>query len=156
MPFLHSIEFYVILVVVAAAIVAFAARPHIAGAVRELLLAGELIPMSAADEGEEPSITFTCTESGRVIAVRRGLKGVTVSGAVSLAATIKGFDIRIEERITPGSAYDDPAGTAMFTIDTLAPSEYYHIHYNSSSTGLFAIFTFHTRPSISATHPLHQ
>ena len=142
--------------IVAAAIVAIAARPQSIGAVRELLLAGTLVPYSAADEGDLPQVTVSCTDSGRVIIVRRGLRDITMSGAVSIAMKIKGFDISIEERLTPGSAYDDPAASAMFTIDTLAPSEYYHIRYNSSSIGRFVAFTFHTRPSISATHFLNQ
>lgn len=156
MSFIHTTEFYVILAVIAAAIVALAARPQNRGAVKETLLPGELLPRTAADTGDGPSVTFTCTDSGRVIAVRRGLRDVTVSGTVSIAMIVKGYDIRIEERLSPGSAYNDPAATAMFTIDNLAPSEYYHIHYNSPATGLFAVFTFHTRPSVKATHPLHQ
>lgn len=156
MSFLNSIEFYVILVIVAAAIVAIAARPHNAGAVKELLLGGTLVPFTAADEGDLPQVAISCTDSGRVIIVRRGLGDITMSGAVSIVMKIKGFDISIEERLTPGSAYDDPAGSAMFTIDTLAPAEYYHIRYNSSSISRSATFTFHTRPGITATHFLNQ
>ncbi len=145
-----------ILVVVAAAIVALAARPHNAGAVKELLLGGELIPFSPADRGDDPEVEISCTGSGRVIIVRRGLQDISMTGAVSLAIKIKGFDISIEERLTPGSAYDDPAGSAMFTIDTLAPEEYYHFRYNSSAISRSVTFTFHTRPSLTATHPLRR
>jgi len=154
MAFLHSIEFYVILVIIAAAIVAFAARPHVAGAIKEHLLAGELIPRAIPCDSEPPSIEISCADTGRIILVRRGLQDISVSGAVSLAMKIKGFDIRIEERLTPGSPYDDPADTAMFTIDFLAPHEYYHIHYNSSNIGRSATFTFHTRPGLKATHAM--
>lgn len=156
MSFLHSVEFYVILAVLAAAIVAMASRPRGHSAVKELLLAGTLIPRTFPCDDTTPSVDISCTSSGRVIIVRKGLNDITISGAVSLAVKIKGFDITIEERLTPGSTYDDPVEAAMFTIDTLAPSEYYHIHYNSSAIGLFAVFTFHTRPSISAVHFLHQ
>ncbi len=154
MDFLHSIEFYVILVIAAAAVVALAARPRVPGAVKEHLLAGELIPPAVSGDSEPPSIEISCADSGRIILVRRGLQDISISGAVSLAMKVKGFDIRIEERLTPGSPYDDPAETAMFTIDSLAPHEYYHIHYDSDSIGRSATFTFHTRPGIKATYAM--
>ncbi len=154
MSFLHSVEFYIIMAVVAAAVVAIAAKPRSLAAVQEHLLAGDLIPATAADEGDQPELTTQCTDTGRVILVRRGLEGVTLSGAVSLAVSVKGFDITIAERITPGSPFDDPAAAAMFTLDFLAPGEYYHIHYTCQGATRFASYTFHTRPGISSTHPL--
>lgn len=154
MSFLHSIEFYIIMAVVAAAIVAIASRPQSAGAVTEHLLRGDLLPFQKSDEGDMPELTTQCAASGRVILVRRGLQDVTASGAVSLAVTAKGYDLTIRERISPGSPMDDPVASAMFILDFLAPGEYYHIHYICDRSARTASYTFHTRPGIQSTHPL--
>lgn len=152
--FFGSAEFYIILAVVAAAIVAAAARPAFTGPVREELIAADLLP-SMPGEQVEPSIECRCAEGGRVVFVRHGLQGITESGALSLAIKIKGSDISIEERLSPGSMFDDPMGDAMFTIDNLAPG-FYHISYHSERISRFVAFTLHNRPGIVTTKPLSQ
>jgi len=152
--FFGSAEFYIILAVVAAAIVAAAARPAFAGPVREELIAADLLP-SMPGEQTEPSIECRCTEGGRVVFVRHGLQGITESGALSLSVKIKGSDISIEERLTPGSMFDDPMGSAMFTIDNLAPG-FYHISYRSERISRFVAFSLHNRPGITTAKTLNQ
>lgn len=152
--FFGSPEFYIILAVIAAAIVAAAARPKGLGPVREELLAADLLP-AMPGENPEPSIECRCTEGRRIVFVRHGLQGITESGALSVAVAIKGNNITIQERLTPGSMFDDPMGDAMFTIDNLAPG-FYHISYHSERISRFVAFTLHNRPGISTTKTLIQ
>ena len=146
------IEVYVILAVVAAAVIAAVSRPGGHGAVREHLLSGELLPPMPGAPGDA-SVEFRCLDSGQVVLLRHGLTDVYADGAVSLAIKVKGFDIEIEERITPGSPGCQPVADAMFALDFLAP-EHYHVKYNSDRTGLFAAFTLHVRPGIVAVRVL--
>ena len=148
MNFLHTTEFYVIATLVAAAIVALLARPSSRGEARQHLLAGELSNASNRSWSDtttvEPSISFRVRDDGAVVLTRHGVDGVSTSGAVSLAVTVIGFDISIEERIVPGNNMDDPIDTATFVLDFLAPDRY-HIKYNSSATSRFAATTILVR-----------
>ena len=83
-------------------------------------------------------------DDGSVVLTRNGIEGVSTSGAVSLAVTIIGFDITIEERIVPGNNLDEPIDTATFVLDFLAPDRY-HLKYNSSATSRFATTTLLVR-----------
>lgn len=149
MDFLHSIEFYVIATLVAATIVAFLAKPSARGEARQHLLAGDLSNNSNREWGSvnavQPSISFFVRGDGSVVLTRHGIEGVSTSGAVSLAVTVIGFDITIEERIVPGNTIDDPIDTATFVLDFLAPDRY-HVKYNSSATSRFAASTLLVRP----------
>lgn len=148
MNFLHTTEFYVIATLVAAAIVALLARPSSRGEARQHLLAGELSNASNRSWSDtttvEPSISFRVRDDGAVVLTRHGVDGVSTSGAVSLAITVIGFDISIEERIVPGNNMDDSIDTATFVLDFLAPDRY-HIKYNSSATSRFAATTILVR-----------
>lgn len=138
--------------VVAAAIVALAARPSSRGPAEQYLLAGRLFDDFDADG---PELQLECLENGHVTIVRRGVEGVADDGAVSLAVEVAGSDIKIEERIVPGRMA--PAGSkgAEFSLRFLRPG-FYHIRYNSQPTGLFAAFTFHVAPGIRTTKTLSR
>ncbi len=147
--FLGSVEFYVYATLVAAAIVAFLARPSSRGEARQHLLAGELSNASNRSWSDSasvsPAISLVVRDDGAVVLFRHGIEGVSSSGAVSLAVTVIGFDITIEERIVPGNNLDDPIDTATFVLDFLAPGRY-HLKYNSSATSSFVATTLLVRP----------
>ncbi len=150
--FLSSVEFYVYATLVAAAIVAFLARPSSRGEARQHLLAGELSNATGRNWGEiatvQPAISLIVRDDGAVVLFRHGIDGVSTSGAVSLAITVIGFDITIEERIVPGNDIDEPIDTATFVLDFLAPDRY-HLKYNSSATSRFATTTLLVRPDFN-------
>ncbi len=153
LSFFSSIEFYVIMAVIAAAVVAMASRPQVRGPVVEYLLASVL---STEDDSDgEPSVEFTCMDDGTVRLVRHGVQDVTMTGAVSLAVSCDGVNVSIEERLVQGSTWDQPARSAAFRIDFLRPGRY-HIRYNSDKTGLFAAFQLHVRPGISSSRILSR
>ena len=147
--FLGSVEFYVYATLVAAAIVAFLARPSSRGEARQHLLAGELSNASnrswSDSNSAQPAISLIVRDDGAVVLFRHGIEGVSSSGAVSLAITVIGFDITIEERIVPGNNLDDPIDSATFVRDFLAPDRY-HLKYNSSATSSFVATTLLVRP----------
>lgn len=153
MNFFTSVEFYVIMAVIAAAVVAFAARPQARGEVMEFLLASRLVQTGGEDISEPPTLQFACLDTGRVRLTRRGLAGVSMSGAVSIAASFDGVNLSVEERVTPGNKYDLPASSAIFDIGFL-PAGRYHVRYNSDATGLFAAFQLHVRSGIVAERAL--
>lgn len=148
----QTVEFYVIATVVAAAIIALLIKPGSHGEARQVLLAGNL---SYFDIDKEPSIKVEAMENGNVILSRYGIEGLTASGAVSLAITIIGFDISIEERITEGNLDDSEINSAEFLLDCLG-NERYHIKYNSEKTGRFVAFTFNNRPEYTVEKILNQ
>ncbi len=144
-------EFYIIVSVIAAAIVAVASLPERKGEVKLHLLAGQLLTSEDQQDSCGPghgTITFE-VHSGNIISVRRsGLTGVSMAGALSLAVRVSGFDIVIEERATPGP--HSPAGMAdlaVFHLDFLAP-EWYHIRYESEQFSEHASLTLHVREGI--------
>ena len=147
--FFNSVEFYVIATVVAAAIVLYFAQPSSRGEARQHLLAGDLSNASGRGWSDtmspQASISLRVRDDGAVVLTRYGLNGVSISGAVSLAITVIGFDMTIEERIVPGNNLDDPIDTASFVLDFLAPDRY-HLKYNSSSTSSFVATTLLVRP----------
>lgn len=150
MSFFSSIEFYVLLLFVAAAIVAAVAKPSRRGQARQHLLAGWL---SEGEETAEPSLVVECGDDGTVTLTRLGLDGVWPTGAVSLAITQIGFDLDIIERTTPGAAVGTPVSQARFTLNFMA-SEWYHIKYVCDIDGRMAAFTLHVRPGIVVRQPL--
>lgn len=152
----NTVEFYVIISVIAAAVVAVVSLPDRKGEVRTHLLAGTLL--TDCDEREagpgHGSLTFECHEGNFVTLRRDGLEGVSAAGAVSLVVKVSGFDIVIEERITPGQPSPfGYASAATFLLDFLAP-EWYHIRYESERHGEHAALTLHVRPGIVVNKPL--
>ncbi len=154
--FFTSVEFYVIATVVAAAIGAYIAKPSFRGEARQHFLSGKLTNSTNrnwsdnSDKITGPEISLITRDDGSVAITRHGISGVYESGAVSLAITIIGFDITIEERIVTGNPIDDPIDTASFTLDFLAP-ERYHLKYNSAATSSFIATTILVRPGFNKT-----
>lgn len=164
MSFFHTTEFYVILFLVAMAIVAFLAKPHTSGPATEMLLGASL---SASGEGSgrnnssandngieivetadalpEPEIIVDCDDSGCVWLRRTALDGVDASGAVSAKVVVKGTNITVYERIVPGRYGDSPVDTAIFDLDFLAPERYY-LRYESEATNRTATLSFRNTP----------
>lgn len=145
-------EFYIIAGVIAAAIIAYAALPSRRGAAVLHTVAGTL-----SDSGEAEAsavIDVHVDDAGRMIICRRGLPDVGDNGAASLAVTVIGFDITIEERLTPGKYPIERRDTATFTLDFLAP-ERYHVRYNSDTANLFTAFSIPIRPGITLSRRLN-
>lgn len=146
MAWYNTVEFYVIAGAAAAAVVALSALPARRGAAVLHLEAGELLPAAPDADSGKPRLDVEVDKHGHVIITRHGLRGISMDGAVSLAINAIGFDISIEERLTPGTAADC-AAAARFRLDWLGP-ERYHIKYNSEDAGLFAAFSLPVRPGI--------
>lgn len=149
----QSVEFYIIATVLAAMIVALCARGDSRGPVREILTAGVITregdDAPAGSEGPGAAIEFVCLDDGSVILRRHGIRGVTDSGAVSLAMELKGFELKIRERTVAGRPDGEPIDTASFILDFMAP-EHYFISYTSdqtsASTSQTASLTLSVRP----------
>ena len=139
---INSVEFYVIAAVIAAAVVAFSARKSDEGPVRQILLPGVL---AKSDTAPSAMVELLCNDDGSVILRRHGVTGVSVTGAVSLAITIKGFDVKIKERVVEGSPADEEIDMASFILDFMAEERYF-ISYTSDKYGLFAALTLKNRP----------
>lgn len=148
---LTEVEIYVLAAVGAAAVIAFCAKPSAKGAARQHLLAGTLC-YAMCDEASDTVLDIECLDNGNVLLTRRGLRDLTDSDAVSLAVTIIGFDITIQERIIAGKPGDD-INTALFTLDFLG-FERYHLHYISEPTALSAAFTLSNRPGMRLSRKL--
>lgn len=145
-----SIEFYVVAVFVAAAVIGLAAMPRQKGEARTFLYAGEIAPASMPAEA---GIEAVVDDRGRLEIYRYGLEGVGMAGAYSLAVKIIGFDVTIEERLTAGPRTAETAGMGYACIDCLGP-ERYHIQYRSEATGRNAAFSLNIRPGNKVLRPL--
>lgn len=152
MSFFQSTEFYVILFLVAAAIVALLAKPKDTVEAREYLLPATL---SASTGDAEPAITVYCDDNGVVWLQRTGIEGIDDSGAVSAKIVVKGTNITVYERITEGKYGLAPADTATFTLDFLTPTRFW-LRYESESTNRTATLSFRNTPGYRATSPLKQ
>lgn len=152
--YISSVEIYVMATIVATAVVALCVRPSSRGRAHEYLLSGVLCQFcgeSADDspEAKEPGISFECLDNGNVLLTRYGLQGLTDADAVSLAVTVIGFDVMIEERIHRGSAPGEPIDTALFTLEFLG-RERYHIRYNSEPTSMATSLSLSNRDGLHA------
>lgn len=141
MSFFHTTEFYVILFLAAMAIVAFMAMPHSSAPANEYLLGSDLERGDAGD----PAISIDCDDRGGVWLRRFGLPDIDITGAVSAKIVVKGFNITVFERLTPGSGNDDPAASALFMLDFLARERYY-LRYESEATNSSATLAFRNTP----------
>lgn len=148
--FYHSVEFYVVAAVIAAAVLALSAMPRRRGAVTTHLLAGT-VESDAAEAPEE--IEIECLDNRNVCLRRRGVRNIGTEGAVSLAASVNGLDIVIKERAMPGLSNQNEPVMATFELDFIAP-ERYHIRYENEDTGMFAAFTLTNRPGVKITREL--
>lgn len=163
MSFFHSTEFYVILFIAAAAIVAFAAIPRGHDAVREFLLGSQLIADDVPASEEQfpsgrivhPAIEVVCRDDGNVSLIRHGLQDMTTEGAVSAKVEVNGFNITVYERIVvprqhsnvslSSGTFAEPASTAIFTLDFLATERYY-LRYESEMSSSSATLAFRNVP----------
>lgn len=150
----QSVEFYVISVVVAAAIVAFMGRRPSAGPARRYAYDGVTTLEEPADSS--PSIELLCGDDGSVVLRRRGLRGVRQDGRVVIEVEVVGFDVRITERVTAGR-WPEPVDTASFILPFMG-REHYFISYKSplseSQEELMASLTLHNRPGNRVVRPL--
>lgn len=154
---LSGVEFYVVAVILAAAVIALCVRPSGRGEARVHMLAGILCSNADRptdhDSEPAPAVTLQCLDDGTVLLTRTGLGPLTDSGALSLVVTVTGLDIDIAEKLTAGKVGDTPVDTALFTLDFLAP-ERYHLRYHTDHTDRMAAFTLHNRPGIAFTRQL--
>lgn len=153
MSFFQSTEFYVILFLVAMAIVAFLAIPHQSGPVKEYLVGSSLSESLSSDSAAV--IEIDCDDAGTVWLRRTGLTGVDATGAVSAKIVIKGFNITVYERITEGRYGDSPVDTSLFELDFLARERYF-LRYESDATNSAATLSFRNTPGYHAQSPLKQ
>lgn len=146
----QAVEFYVIVSVVAAAVVAISAMPRRTRQARNYSFDADLMP---GDPDAEPHLIFRVMRDGRVELRRTGLSGVGDEGAAVIDVEVAGFDVTINERLRPGRG---PAvGEAVWVMDFFG-QEYYHIRYHSDQTARFASLTLHARPGITVDKPLIQ
>lgn len=122
--------------------IGFTAMPSRRSAARNFLYGGDLITDAAPSV---PGIVAMVGDDGVLTIYRFGLDGVGVSGAYSVAVTIIGFDVTIDERLTVGRRGEPPATAASVRIDCLGP-ERYHFHYRNEALGRSAAFTLNLRP----------
>lgn len=145
---------YILLFFVAAAFIAYLARPRAHGEAVKRLFAGTLLPVSDGVVCDsEPCVHVHCLEDGKVVFERLGVEGLTSSGAVSLAVTFKGKDVEIVERLTNGYPNDTAMAGATFTID-MTGYEWRHVRWLNEETGLWCSFSLHVRPGIDFTSTL--
>lgn len=152
-----AVEICVMLLIAAAAVLAAAIRPTSASPVMTYMYACELFPAGGAQT--EPELRMEVLDDMRVAVSRTGFGGMlTDRGAVSIAVNVKGTDITIEERITPGNGYyvDEPVGAVAY-IDCLRPAgRPLHIHYRSTSLSRETALSLAIAPGITMTRTLGQ
>lgn len=141
-----SVELYVLLSLLAAAVLALCMKPSKRGEAKTYMLAGTVCFISDVD-AESPKIDFECLESGCVLLTRCGLQNLTDSGAVSLVVTVIDFDVTIEERIVYGKSVGGPINAALFSLDFMG-AERYHIRYISEQTASAASLSLNNRPDM--------
>lgn len=151
MHFFSTVEFYVIITIVAAAIIAISCRPISKGPAYEKLLGSNL------EESDDyiPSIRLQCLADGKIILTRFGIDSLNSDGAASIAIKKIGTDVLIEERLVTGKGVHIPCLKATFIIDFM-PFGKYHLRYNSNSTGLFCAFPFTVKPDMIVTKHLKR
>lgn len=146
-----SIEFYVVAVFVAAAIIGLAALPARKGPVRTFLYAGTITPDESGET--EPSIILQVLDNGRLHISRHALAGIADDGAYSLAVKVSGFDVKIEERTVAGRLTPGALMLGEATVDCLA-LERYHFQYRCEDLGRSAAFSLNLRPGNTISRPL--
>lgn len=166
MDIFHSVEFYVIILLIAALAIAFISRPSEYGPVYTSFANGRLRFLTDIED-PTPRIELECLDDGSVKITRYGLPdNLTDDSTVALAITRKGFDISIEERITAASGHGsvssttsavspDAVAAATFILPDLA-QERYHIRYNSDPTSSFTSFTLSNRPGLHSVRPFNH
>lgn len=141
----NTVEFYVITAFIAAAVIAAVAMPSQKGAARTFLYGGTLRSDAAPSE---PGIVAIVGDDGNLTIHRFGLDDLGEDGTYSLAVTIIGLDVTIEERVRssrPLNECNPSYDAAWAVLDCLGP-ERYHFNYRSEATGRSAAFSLNIRP----------
>lgn len=146
---------YILLLFVAAAFLAYLARPKQRGAAIQRLIAGTLLAEGEVAPVDGPCLNVRCTGGGMVVIDRLDVTGLTASGAVSLAVEFVGSDVRIVERVSAGYGSDTPMTGAEFRID-MTGHEWRHVRWTNEDSGLWCAFTLHVREGIRFTVPLKR
>ena len=156
-PFLHSVEFYVIMTVVAAGLLAICLKPSDRGAVVTRTVSGWICEGDPEGSHDSPRLEIECLPNGNVIFRRTDVTGLGDTGAMTLQVTQKGFDLEIMEHLTEGrrSTATPPVQDAVFIFNFMGP-EYYHIRWTSHIGDRFAAFTLHVRPGIKTSATLRR
>lgn len=160
MDIFHSVEFYVTIFVIAALAVGILAMPSGHGPV-ETSFAEGILSFDPELTDLTPRIEIECQTDGTVKITRIGLPDeINSATTVALAITRKGFDLSIEERITPASqalllSEIAPANIATYYLHGLA-HEHYHLKFNSDSTSAFTAVTFMNHPGLHSTRVFRQ
>lgn len=144
----------VALLFVAAAFVAYCARPSHRGEARQKLYGGTLME-EGGDDSECPRIEVRCLEGAQVEFRRIGVEGLTSSGAVSWAFNFVRDDVDVRERVSLGYPNDRPMAGAVCMAD-MTGREWYHIHWIDEDSGLWAAFSLHVRPGLTTVVKLHH
>lgn len=155
--FLHSVEFYVIMTVVAAGVLALCIKPSSPGAVIARTISGWICEGYGDGSHDSPRLEIECLANGNVIVRRTDVPEVGDTGEMTLQVTQKGFDLEITEFVKTGrrSATTPPVQDAVFILDFMG-SEYYHLHWTNHIGDRFAAFSLHVRPGIKTTVALRQ
>lgn len=151
--FFTSVEFYVVAVIIAAAVIAYASRPASVGAIRHFVLVGNLCEFTD-DDNVQPRVAVRCTDSGDVLLSRFGLENLTTSGGVSLVIDVKGFEITIEERVATAEGGEE-VNTALFNLEFMG-HERYSVRYENKDMELIALFTINNWPGMEFVTPLRR
>lgn len=145
--FFQSVEFFVMAALSAAVVIAYMSMPGRRGEAVTHTVGGELSAEGGSADASGPELAVEVRDDGAVVLTRHGIGGITLSGSVSLAVTVTGFDVQIEERRTRGFSDDPQAASACFVLDFMAP-EWYHIRYAYTDAGEMCAFRLHVRPGI--------
>lgn len=142
--FWGSDGFYVLLFVLAAAVVYLLARPRQCSPAIQSLAAGCLVCGPVSDVQR---LAVSVGDDGTVHLQRSGVEGLTLSGALSIAVERRGRDIVVKERLSPGYAADAPADGASFILPGLPPGRY-HVNWSNPDTGWWVAFGLSVRPGM--------
>lgn len=155
-PFLHSVEFYVIVTVVAAGVLALCIRPSRRGAAVFHTVEGWVCE-GDDDSDSGPRLEIECLANGSVLMRRTDADAAGDTGNVSISVEQRGFDLDITENITPGRRLSGTAESrdAVFVLSFLG-QEWYHIHYTAWPGTRYAAFSLHVRPGIKTTALLRE
>ncbi len=115
--FFHTVEFYVVATVVAAAVIVLSTRPSGTKPVQTRFARADIEPDTEA-AGAEPMLEVTVRDDGMVVFTRHGLGRVRAGTVVALAITVKGFDVTLKERITAASPHAEGMYARIENQDT--------------------------------------
>lgn len=142
--FVQSLEFYVIAIIVAAAIIGLAARPQQRGEARTWLLPATL---NAGSVSEIPAISISVDNHHNITLHRTGLPDETTS--VNLSVTLIGRNISIEEHPVLSGNATTPGHVTAETLFSFTGPERYHLSYHTPALSLFTAMQFTVRPGVS-------